>query len=130
MRRASLLVVVALAGCGGGTMTTTITKTAPLPPLPAALATQLAGEADAVAADLDGGDGCSAQTHAAQLRTDAIAAINSHAVPGPYQETLLGRIQALEAQISCTPPAPAPAAHDNGKHKGHEKKHGHGKGDD
>ena len=44
------------------------------------------------------------------------------------QETLLGRIQALEAQIACTPPPPAPAAHDHGKHKGEKRKHhGHGK---
>ena len=66
----------------------------------------------------------------ARLRADAIAAINDHRVPGPYQETLLGRVQALEAQITCTPPAPV-ASHDDGKHKGehkHEKKHGHGDG--
>lgn len=119
-----LLAGLALAGCGGGTVTTSMTTTAPLVPLPSATADQLAAEADAIAADLDRGDGCAAQADVARLRADTVAAINAHLVPGPYQETLLGRVQALEAGITCIPPAPADNGQGNGK-----KKHGHGKGD-
>jgi hypothetical protein len=126
MRRAPLVLVVALAGCGGGTVTTNVTTTAALEPIPSATAGQLAAEADTVAADLDRGDGCAARDHALQLRNNVITAINAHQIPGPYQETLLGRVQALEAQITCTPPAPVSA--DNGKKDKH-KKHGRGHGD-
>jgi hypothetical protein len=117
----ALLLGLALAGCGGGTVTTDVTTTAATPPVPRTTALQLADEADAVAADLDRGDGCAAREHAARLRTDAVAAINAHVVPGPYQETLLGRVQSLEAQIQCVPPAP----HENRKHEG-KGKHKHG----
>jgi hypothetical protein len=116
------LVALALAGCGGGTVTTNMTTTAATPPVPQPTAQQLAAEADTVAADLDRGDGCAAREHAARLRTDAIAAINAHLVPGPYQETLLGRVQELEGQIRCVPPAPP--AHRERKHKGKHKHSG------
>jgi hypothetical protein len=121
----ALAAVLVLSACGGTTVTTNATTTVPLPVFPAAVAERLATESDAVAADLDRGDDCAAAADAARLRTDAIAAINDHRIPGPYQETLLGRVQALEAQITCTPPAPV--SHDKGKHKG-EKKHRHGDG--
>jgi hypothetical protein len=131
VRRAALLAVLLLAGCGGGTQTVTVATTARIPPLPRATTEKLAAEADAVAADLDRGDGCTARTDAARLATDTIAAINAHEIPGIYEEELLGRAQALQGSIICVPPVPAPAppAHDKGKHKGHGHDHGGGNGD-
>jgi hypothetical protein len=129
----ALAAVLLLAGCGGGTVTTTVTTTAHVPPLPHALAARLAAESDAVASALDAGDGCAAQTAATKLQSDTIAAINAHEVPGIYQEELLGRVNALTAKITCTPPAPvvttqpAPRKHGPGHGGGHEKKHGHEK---
>jgi hypothetical protein len=114
-----------LAGCGGQTVTTTVTQTAALPTLPRALALQLADDADRVTAALGRNDSCAAQREAAKLRADTVAAINAHEVPGPYQELLLAHVQAVAGVISCTPPKPAPSrGHDHGR--GHDK---HGKGD-
>ena len=119
----ALLLGLALAGCGGGTITTDMTTTQATPSVPRTTALQLADEADTVAADLDRNDGCAAQEAASRLRTDATAAINAHLVPAAYEETLLGRVQDLEAQIQCVPPPPP---HDHGKHEGKHKKHGGG----
>jgi hypothetical protein len=129
MRIVLLAAVLLVAGCGGGTVTTTVTTTSRVPPLPQALAARLAAESDAVAAALDAGDGCAARTAAALLQSDTIAAINSHQVPGIYQEELLGRVNGLTAQITCTPPAPVVSrgrGHEKPKHHG---KHGKGEGD-
>jgi hypothetical protein len=120
--------VLLLAGCGGGTVTTTVTTTAQVPHLPAALAATLAAESDAVAAALDTGDGCAAQAAATRLQSDTVAAINSHQVPGIYQEELLGRVNDLTARITCTPPAPVVShGHGHEKHKPHGK-HGQDEG--
>jgi uncharacterized lipoprotein YajG len=131
-----LAAVLLLAGCGGGTVTTVVTTTAQLPQLPEALAGRLAAETDAVAVALDGGDACAARAAATKLQADTIAAINARQVPPIYEEELLGRVNALTAKITCTPPAPVvakaprPAPHGPpGHRKGerHGKKHGHGK---
>jgi hypothetical protein len=114
-----LLCVTLVSGCGGRTVTTTVTQTAPAPTIPKAVAVQLAAGADAVAAALDRGDTCAARQAAEQLRADTIAAINRHDVPGAFQETLLARAQDLAAEIECTPP-PEPA---RGNGKGHGKAH-------
>jgi hypothetical protein len=132
VRLLPVVAVVLLAGCGGGTVTTSATTTAHVPPLPHALAARLAAETNAVAAALDAGDGCAARAAATRLQSDTIAAINSHQVPGIYQEELLGRVNDLTSRITCTPPAPVvsqPPAHPKHEHEHHGKKHGHGKDD-
>jgi hypothetical protein len=124
-----------VAGCGGGAQ-----PQAAGPRVPHALAYRLAAESDAVAAALERGDSCAAQTAAGRLRSDLTASIAR--VPSAWQEPLSSRVNALTAELpACTPPAPAPKAkpqqpdehakHD--KHGDHEmhgdhEKHGkHGK---
>lgn len=69
---------------------------------------------------------------ARQLRTEAIAAINSGRVPARFQETLAAAANDLPLRIHCAPrAAPATAAElDDHKHKQDHKKHRHGHGKD
>jgi hypothetical protein len=100
---------LALAACGGS-------ETAPPPPtLPAALAEQLAGRADAVAARLDSGDPCGAAQQAAGLQQAAIQALNRPGrIPAELREDLGVAVADLvdRAQGECAaaqpPPAPPP----------------------
>jgi hypothetical protein len=122
MRRAWLAAcVLLLAGCRGGAVTTTVTTTAQPPRIPGAVAQQLASESDAVSAALVAGDGCGALAAAQRLRTDATNAINTHQIPGAFQEVLLDRVNGIASEIACTPTTPAPPPHDHGKHKGRHK---------
>jgi len=113
---ASLAVV--LGGCGSQAAATKPAQ----PRLPRALAQSWAQQADAVAASLAADDGCTAQARVAALQQDVIAAVNAHRVPRRLLEPLSSGVNALAAQIACTPPAPF----DRGK--GH-KKHKHAKDD-
>jgi len=121
---AAVAVALCLSACGG-------TKRAPPPPpptLPRPLATALAARTDAVATALAAGDSCRALTLARQLQREAIAAINTGRVPGPFQENLSGAVNDLTARVTCIPPSPAPAKkeHGHGKHEKRGKKHGEG----
>jgi hypothetical protein len=69
-----------LAGCGTGK------QAAPPPRLPHALAIRLAREADAVVRN---------PKLAVRLQHDVIAAINARRVPGPLQEEIQSRANAL-----------------------------------
>jgi hypothetical protein len=93
------LVTLAAAGCGGAAATTTVSA----PKLPRPLARSWAQRADAVAAAAASGDGCRARDLATALRDD-VAASRSR-LPRPYRQTLLGSVDRLAAEISCTLPA-------------------------
>ena len=119
--RSALLVAssVAVAGCGHSARRT---NPPPTPRIPAAVAQQLAADADAVAAR----PGCAARAPAHKLQTDAIRLISR--VPGRYQEPLTSAINDLVARIpACPPPKENGDHHGRGKGKGH--KHG-GKGEE
>jgi outer membrane murein-binding lipoprotein Lpp len=105
--------VVLLAGCGSSGHEPPSAK--PAPKIPAAVAQQLAADADAVAAE----QGCAARAPAKQLLDDVIAA--SARLPARYQEPLTSSANELLARI---PACPAP----QGRSKGRKPKHGHGHG--
>jgi hypothetical protein len=102
-----------LAGCGSSGHRPPSSK--PAPRIPAAVAGQLAADADAVAS----AQGCAARAPAKQLLDDVIAA--SGRIPGRYQERLTSAANELYARIPACPPPRRPA-------KGHPPKHGHGHG--
>jgi hypothetical protein len=116
MRLPSALLMVSsaalLAGCGSSGDEQPKTKAAPR--IPAAVAQQLAFDADAVAA----AQGCAARAPAKQLLDDVIAA--SARIPARYQEPLTSAANDLYARIPACPPPRGPG-------KGHKPKHGHGK---
>lgn len=92
-RAALLLLVVAVAGCGGAA------KQTAGPRLPHALAERWAQRADAIAA----ADPCAAHRGAAGLRTDVILAVNTRKVPQSLLEPLTSKVNALAAHKACTP---------------------------
>ena len=118
MRWPSALLVassVALAaGCGSSAREQPTVK--PAPRIPAAVAQQLAFDADAVAS----AQGCAARAPAKQLLDDVIAA--SPRIPARYQEQLTSAANDLYAQIPSCPP---PQGHGKGKNPKHDKSHGH-----
>ena len=100
-----------LAGCGSSTPTRT---TKPPPRIPADLALQLAADADVVA----NAAGCGARNPAVKLQTDVINAVGR--IPQRYREQLMSAANDVVSRIpECLPPK-----EDNGKGKGHKKKHG------
>jgi hypothetical protein len=113
-----------LAGCGGSASPPEVRQ----PHLPHALATSWRAQADAVAAALAAGDGCTARTRADTLRSSVIGALNAHRVSPRFQETLTGAVNDLASRISCTPPAPAPTPKPHGHPKKPHPPHGHGHG--
>lgn len=93
MRRAALLLVVfAVAGCGGAS------KPAE-PPLPRALAQHWAHQADAIAS----ASPCAAHGQATALRTDVILAVNRRKIPQHLLEPLTSKVNALAAHKACAP---------------------------
>jgi hypothetical protein len=115
--------LLAVAGCGGGEP-----EQKALPPLPAPLASGLAGRADAVAAKLEADDPCGARVEAEALQAETIAAVNAGRVPTPYQEELGAAVSSLVGSIEC---APAPTATvEDGDDDEHEDDHGKGRDKD
>jgi hypothetical protein len=119
MRWPSALLVassVALAaGCGSSGRERPSSK--PAPRIPAAVAQQLAFDADAVAS----AQGCAARAPAKQLLDDVIAA--SPRIPARYQEPLTSAANDLYARIPACPPR---QGHGKSKKPKHRKGHGHG----
>ncbi|MCW2975263.1 MAG: hypothetical protein JWM06_544 [Actinomycetia bacterium] len=114
------VVALAAAGCGGSAKP----AAAPAPPkLPRTLAQSWAQQADAIAASLAAGDGCTAEIRAVALRTQVVQAVNERRIATRYLESLVSTVNDLPARISCTvAPAPATTKHD------HKDKHGKGNG--
>jgi hypothetical protein len=108
--------VVLLAGCGGSS---TKSKSPPAPRIPAAVAQQLAADADAVAAL----SGCAAYEATVKFRSDVIASVSR--IPARYQEPLASAANDLSTRVrACPPPQPDVKPNPHGRKKGH-KKHGH-----
>jgi hypothetical protein len=118
--------LVAVSACGGAERTAD-------PTLPGAVAERLAVQSDAVARDLDAGDGCAALLRLGRLQKAT---------------ELRDTIAALGSEITCEPPAPPPTVTStqvgdtsadqgedhgkpderNDKGKGHGNENGQGKG--
>jgi hypothetical protein len=109
---------VLLAGCGGH-------EAAPEkpPPIPPAVAQQLAADADQVAAL----SGCRAHDAAAKLQSDTIAAISR--VPARYREQLMSAANDLAARVPACPTPLRQKREDHGHGHGHGKHKKHGEGD-
>ena len=105
--------VALAAGCGSSGGERPSPK--PAPRIPAAVAQQLAFDADAVAS----AQGCAARAPAKQLLDDVIAA--TPRIPARYQEPLTSAANALYARIPACPPP-------QGRGQGKKPKHGHGHG--
>jgi hypothetical protein len=120
--------LVAVSACGGA-------ERAADPTLPGAVAERLAVQSDAVARDLDAGDGCAALLRLGRLQKAAERAIAAGGVPVAFRAELRDTIAALGSEITCEPPAPPPTvtnvqANDEQaeEHEKPEKKKGKGKG--
>jgi hypothetical protein len=111
-----------LAGCGGHAA-----SPPPAPPkIPRALASSLAQQADALAAQLAGGRPCAARTQVIAFRQATLAALPR--VPLRYRARLAQAVDALAGRVpACPPPAPSPP-HPKPKpekHKGGRDHHEH-----
>jgi hypothetical protein len=93
MKRAALLVVAFVAGCGSGATTYSGA------PLPRVLAQRWARQADALATV----GPCAAHRRAAGLRTDVILAVNKRRIPQHWLEPLTSKVNALAAHQACAP---------------------------
>jgi hypothetical protein len=122
-RVGAAIVVLALAGCGGGAAEQAKPKQ---PRLPHDLAASWAAQSDQIAGALAEGDGCTAQQVAANLQSQFIAAVNEGRVPRRLQEPLGAAFNDLHGRITCIPPQPVEEHGDRDHHK-HKDKHGHGK---
>jgi hypothetical protein len=108
-------VALLAAGCGSSSSPP---RAKPPPRIPAAVAEQLASDADAVAAS----SGCAGHAAAVKLFADARAEIGS--VPSRYQEQLMGAANDIAGGIpACPPPKPKGAP---GHPKHHHDHHGDG----
>ena len=118
MRRAALLGVIALAGCGGSQHPH---ATAQPPRLPRALAQTWAAQATVVAQALAGGDCHAALDQANQLRDAVDQAVAQREVSARFASMLTPTVDALPDRIGDCHPAPPPKhpkppKHDHGKH--------------
>ncbi|HUZ99877.1 MAG TPA: hypothetical protein VMU74_11030 [Gaiellaceae bacterium] len=116
----ALLVMLALAGCGGSAKPPAVAKP---PRLPHALGQTLATQANAVAQALEAGDGCTALADATGLQNAVAQAIAAHEIPLRLQPTLSATVDALPGRITCHPgpppnhgPKPPKGPKDHGKH--------------
>jgi len=122
------LLVVAVAGCGGGAPQDSVAHG-----VPRSLAHEWESRASAIARAAAAGNSCEAQQLAAALRDDV--ATSQSRVPRRLRSALLTGVNSLADRTSCTrvvtvqtppgahpPPGPKPP-------KPHER-HGHGKGHD
>jgi len=117
-----VVTAIAAAGCGGSAKAT---PPKPPPKLPRVLAQAWAQQADAIAASLAAGDGCTAESQAVALRGQITDAVSSRRVARRYVEPLLGAANALPDRIRCNPPAPPrPKPPKHGPGHDHHGKHG------
>ena len=117
--RAMIVVcLLAAAACGGGGASAS-SGGGRAPGIQPAVASALAAQADAVAADIDAGNGCKARNEALQLQSAVDLAIGAGQVPARLQEPLRTAVASLGSRVVCTPPKP--------RHGPHHKPHGHDK---
>ena len=95
MRLAAVLTALAfvLAACGSEG-----------PTMPPEVADGLAAQADAIAATIDGGDGCAARQQIDALRGDVTARREAGDLDVALADELISALDDLERQISCSPP--------------------------
>src|SRR5438067_1798429 len=115
MRQSSVVAVACLlaAACGGGSGAPSSAahhRRTP-PAIPAAVATRLASQADAVAASLNANRCPDAQRQAAALDQSVSDAIDQQQVPAALQRPLLQSVSSLVGRIACPPPKPKPKPH-------------------
>jgi hypothetical protein len=132
---AALLVAVALSACGGDGGASDEAEPPAAPSLPRALAEELAAASDDVAELLEAGDGCAAAERAAELREQALAAVESGAVPPQLERPLATAVERLATQIACEPATTEEDEDDEdergkGKAKGKDKDKDKDKGDE
>ena len=108
--------VALVAGCGSSGGEPTNAK--PAPRIPAAVAQQLAVDADAISS----AQGCAARAPAKQFLDDVIAA--TPRIPARLQEPLTSAANDLYARIPACPP---PEDNGKGDKPKHDKGHGHGR---
>ena len=112
----SCLLVV--AGCGSSSTP----RSRPAPKIPAAVASQLSADADAVAAT----SGCATHDAAARLQADAIAAVAR--VPSRYREPIMSAANEIAGRApGCAPAKPKPPKphHEHKPPKHHGDHHHH-----
>ena len=128
---AAVLLVVLGAGCGGAGQSERVTRG-----VPRALAQGWEDRAEAIAVAASAGNDCHARQLAVSLRAEVEK--SEQQVPRRLRSPLVTGVKALEARITCTPPATSvpqkppkapkpPKKH--GDHEHHHDHHGHGKGD-
>jgi hypothetical protein len=124
-----VLVVLALAGCGGASKPPPVAKP---PHIPHALAHALASESNAVAQALADHDGCTALAHATALKSEVDQSAGE--IPARLRATLQPTVDALPGRITCNPAPPAPTPTPPRPHpkppKPPKHDHGHGHGHD
>jgi hypothetical protein len=116
---ASSCLLLVAAGCGSSSPP----RSRPAPKIPAAVASRLSADANAVAAT----SGCAAHTAAARLQADAIAAVSR--VPSRYLEPIMSAVSEIAARAPACAPAkpkpepPKPHEHKPPKHHGDHHHH-------
>ena len=105
-----------LAGCGGGSE-----QTSSEPVIPAPVADDLAGQSEAIAASLEGGDVCGAAQQADVLNDAVNDAVAKGQIPSALQRELQNVASELVNNVNCEKPA---------KEEDEEKGNGNGKGKD
>lgn len=120
-----LVALVLLTACGGDGREAASKQ----PALPAALAEELAEQADRLAETLAAGDLCRADEEADTLAATATAAISSEQVPPGMADELESTVDLLVSRIECDrEDEPDERGDDEGKGKGKGK--GPGRSDD
>jgi len=105
-----------LAGCGGGSE-----QTSSEPVIPAPVADDLAGQSEAIAASLEGGDVCGAAQQADVLNDAVNDAVAKGQIPSALQGELENVVSELVNNVNCEEPA---------EEEDEEKGNGNGKGKD
>jgi hypothetical protein len=89
-----------LAGCGGGSE-----QTSSEPVIPAPVADDLAGQSEAIAASLEGGDVCGAAQQADDLNKAVNDAVAKGQIPSALQRELQNVVSELVNNVNCEEPA-------------------------
>lgn len=94
----TLISLLALAGCGGASESTSTQG------IPGSVAEALADRADAIADTYDGGDVCGAAQQADDLLAAVTRAVEAGRIPVELEGSLTETAQKLQDDINCPPP--------------------------